>query len=272
MRAWHLVCNSSELLVRKLCHTGLICNYPVSLRRIAKCIYVLMVKMTRPFTKHLCIASLLSAASFTASFAASAADISSYGSLGTQGVGAGVSIPLTESSAVRLELNGLNFSKDFTEDSINYEGQLKNTSIAALYDWHLSPASPFRVTAGLIFNDGGMQAKGTSSATGSYTVGGTTVAAGAGERIDAKADFRKISPYLGIGWSKVAKSKGFSLFGDIGAFYANPKAHLSLTPALSAAVNAADPTALERETAKVQDRADNLKWYPVLRLGVRYTF
>ncbi|MDQ9171867.1 hypothetical protein Q8A64_15745 [Oxalobacteraceae bacterium R-40] len=224
--------------------------------------------MTRLPVKSICIASLLSALSFSAA----ASEISSYGSLGTQGVGAGVSIPITESSAMRLELNGLSVSKDFTEGSTEYEGRLKNTSVAALYDWHFSPASSFRATVGLVFNDGGIHATGTSSTAGSYTVGGTTVSAAAGERADVDADFRKISPYIGIGWSKAAKEKGFSFFGDIGAFYAKPEARLNLTPALSAAVNAVDPSAIDRETARVQDRFDNVKWYPVLRIGVRYTF
>lgn len=229
--------------------------------------------MARQFIKHLCIASLLSAASFAATASEEASsNIASYGSLGTQGIGAGVSVRLNESSALRLELNGLSVSKDFTEDSINYEGKLKNTSIAALYDWHFSPDSTFRATAGLVFNDGGIEASGTSGVAGSYTVGGTTVSAGAGERVDVNADFRKISPYLGIGWSRVAKEKGISVFGDIGAFYAKPNVRLSLSPTLGTVVNAADPNAVERETEKIQDRFDKLKWYPVLRVGLKYTF
>jgi hypothetical protein len=228
----------------------------------------LILKMTRLFIKNLCIASLLSAAPI----AVLASDISTYGSLGTQGIGAGVSIPIAETSALRLELNGLNVSKDFTEDGSRYEGRLKNNSVSAMVDWHFSKSSPFRATAGLVFNDGGIQASGTSSAAGTYTVGDTTVSAGVGERIDVDADFRKISPYLGIGWSKTAKEKGFSFFGDIGAFYAKPEARLRLTPVLNAAVNAADPAAIQRETEKIQDRFDKLKWYPVLRVGVRYTF
>lgn len=229
--------------------------------------------MTRQLIKHLCIASIFSAASFAALASEEAStNISSYGSLGTQGIGAGVSMRLNERSALRLEMNGLSVSKDFSEDSIDYEGKLKNNSIAALYDWHFSPASSFRVTAGLVFNDGGLEASGTSGVAGSYTVGGTTVAVGAGERVDVNADFRKISPYVGIGWSKVAKDKGFSVFGDIGAFYAKPDVRLSLSPTLNTAVNAADPNAVERETDKIQDRFDKLKWYPVLRVGLRYTF
>lgn len=228
--------------------------------------------MTRLFIKNLCIASLLASTSFAASASESFANLSSYGSIGTQGIGAGVSIPLTQSSALRLELNGLSISKDFTEDSIRYEGQLKNTSVAALYDWHFSPASSFRATAGLVFNDGGIRAQGTTAGSGTYTVGGTTVSTAAGERVDVDAEFRKISPYVGIGWSKVAKEGGFSFFGDIGAFYAKPQARLTLSPILSTAVNAADPAAVERERDKIQDRFDSLKWYPVLRVGVRYTF
>lgn len=223
--------------------------------------------MNRLFIKNLCIASLLSAAPI----AVMASDISTYGSLGTQGIGAGVSIPITDVSALRLELNGLNVSKNFSEDGSDYDGRLKNNSVAAMVDWHFSEGSSFRATAGLVFNDGGIQASGKSS-VGTYTVGGTTVSAGTGERVDVDADFRKISPYLGIGWSKTAEEKGFSFFGDIGAFYAKPEARLRLTPVLNAAVNAADPSAIERETDKIQDRFDKLKWYPVLRVGVRYTF
>jgi hypothetical protein len=229
--------------------------------------------MTRQLTKNFCIASFFSLASFAAIASDEASsNIASYGSLGTQGIGAGVSIRVNETSALRLELNGLSVSKDFTEDGTAYEGKLKNTSIAALYDWHFSPAPSFRATAGLVFNDGGIHATGTSGAAGTYTVGGTTVSASAGERVDVNADFRKISPYVGIGWSKVAKDKGFSVFGDIGAFYAKPDVRLSLSPVLGAAVNAADPKALERETDKIQDRFDKLKWYPVLRIGLKYTF
>lgn len=229
--------------------------------------------MTRQLIKNLCVASFFSLASFSAIASEEASsNISSYGSLGTQGIGAGVSIRLNETSALRLELNGLSVSKDFDEDGTQYEGKLKNTSIAALYDWHFSPASSLRATAGLVFNDGGMHATGTSGVAGTYTVGGTTVSAGAGERVDVNADFRKISPYVGIGWSKVAKEKGFSVFGDIGAFYAKPDVRLSLSPALGAAVNAADRNAVEREADKIQDRFDKLKWYPVLRIGFNYAF
>lgn len=228
--------------------------------------------MTRQLIKHLCIASFLSAASCIASASEASSNISSYGSLGTQGIGAGVSIRLNEKSALRLEMNGISLSKDFNEDGTQYNGELKNNSIAALYDWHFSPASSFRATAGLVFNDGGIQATGTSGAAGTYTIGGTTVSAVAGERVEVNADFRKISPYVGIGWSKAEKEKGFSVFGDIGAFYARPDVRLSLSPVLGAAVNAADPNAVERETEKVQERFDKLKWYPVLRVGLRYTF
>lgn len=260
------LCIYAELLRRMLCHMRPGLNQPLfSIRaRLKK----LILEMNRLFIKNLCIASLLSAPTV----AVMASDISSYGSLGTQGIGAGVSIPMTEASALRLELNGLNVSKNFSEDGSDYDGRLKNNSVAAMVDWHFLEGSSFRATAGLVFNDGGIQASGKSSAAGEYSVGGTTVSAGAGERVDVDADFRKISPYLGIGWSKTTKEKGFSFFGDIGAFYAKPEARLRLTPVLNTAVNAADPSAIERETDKIQDRFDKLKWYPVLRIGVRYTF
>lgn len=270
--AGQFTCIYLELLAGKPCHNGLGCILPFVLIRITPHLCEWLLKMTRLNIKTSCIAALVAAPALAFAAPDTASTISSYGSLGTQGIGAGVSIPLTERSAMRLELNGLSISNDFSEDGISYEGKLKNTSVSALYDWHFSPASSFRATVGLVFNDGGIHARGTSTAAGTYTVGGTTVAAGSGEYVDADAEFRKISPYIGIGWSKVANERGFSFFGDIGAFYAKPQTRLTLSPVLGAAVNAADPNAVERENEKIQDRFDSLKWYPVLRIGARYTF
>jgi hypothetical protein len=90
-------------------------SYPFIPTCISQCGMRLLMKMTSLLVKQLCITSILAVSPLLAN----AADVSSYGSLGTQGVGAGVSIPLTDSSALRLELNGLSVSKDFTEDSID---------------------------------------------------------------------------------------------------------------------------------------------------------
>lgn len=201
---------------------------------------------------------------------AAAADYAAYGSLGTQGVGAGIVLPISPTTAARFEINSINVSSDFNESDVNYTAKVKNNSASALFDWHFAGGAPWlRATAGLVFNDGGFSGTGTPTTPGSYTFNGTTYTVGTSESVTVDGEFRKVAPYLGIGFGRPVTTKGWGVFGDIGAFYAKPKMNVTLSPGLAAVVSATD---LATETANLQEDADELKWYPVLRVGVRYAF
>ena len=59
------------------------------------------------------------------------------------------------------------------------------------------------------------------------------------------------------------------LYADAGVAIGRPKVTLTPSASLAAKVNPAD---LASEQNSAQDKADGLRFYPVLKLGIRYTF
>lgn len=205
-----------------------------------------------------------------ASLSATAADVTGYASLGTKGIGAGIATPVTTTTNARVEFNAFNVSEEFTDSDITYEGKVKSKNFSVMYDWHLISAMPsLRATAGVVFNDTTITGSGHTATPSSYTFNGTTYTTTTNEGVTVDGKFKKTAPYIGIGFGDMAKRKGFSFFSDIGAYYAKPKMNVTLTPGLAAVVAAADVAA---ETATLQESADNVKWYPVVRFGVQYKF
>jgi hypothetical protein len=201
----------------------------------------------------------------TASEPTERGNFGNYTTIGTQGVGVGIAIPITPMINGRIEANKLDLSKDFSSGNVNYGTKIKNNSVAALIDYHMFSAMPsFRLTAGAFINDGGISGTGTTT---SYNFNGASYTVGAGESATINAKFKTVAPYIGVGFGSM--TKGFSFFNDIGAFYAKPSVGLTLTPGLAAAVNPAD---LAAETAALQNDLNRIKWYPVIRIGISYVF
>lgn len=193
-----------------------------------------------------------------------------YGSIGTQGVGVGTGLQLSPRWALRGQLDGLSYSRDFRAGSIDYSGRLQLRSLSALADFHPA-AGALRLTAGVVLSDSRLEGDGTLAAGGQLRVAGRTYSLPAGEGLRGDIRFASVAPYLGVGFGRpVSSERGWGVFGDVGAFYANPKASLVASPLLQAA--AAGRADLEAERAELQKKADTLAWYPVVRLGLRYTF
>jgi len=171
------------------------------------------------------------------------------------GLGLGVAFPVGDSVDARAGFNQFNksFSTTTTNatSTINYNGNLKLSSIDLLADWH-----PFdgmtHLTAGLMYNNNKFEATGVDQVTG-----GT---------VNATVTFRKVAPYLGFGWSGQAKNTGWSFVSDIGVlFQGAPNAALTTaSPALA-------PN-LATQQATLNDKLKNFKYYPVVSIGVGYAF
>lgn len=201
-----------------------------------------------------------------------AAGTSVYTSLGSSGLGVGIATPINATSNMRMEANVFSLSKDFMESDITYDSKFKGKNLSVLLDWHVVSSMPdLRLTTGLVFNNTKILGSGRTLTPGSYryTFNGNSYAGSANEGVDVEGKFKKVSPYIGVGFVDRSKRSGFSTFGDVGVYYANPKMRITLTPGLAAVVAAEDVSA---ETATIQKHADRLKFYPVVRGGVQYTF
>jgi hypothetical protein len=180
--------------------------------------------------------------------------------IGTLGPGATVSWRFQDHFGVGAGFNYFSYSmnnRKIKDDT--YNAKLRLMSEPLTLDWYPWETSSFHVSVGGLFNQNHI----TGSGTGTLTVNGTTYVGTV--NLDIKP--QPVDPYLGIGWNVyLTKSHHWSLAGTLGVLYqGDAKVSLSSVPA--------DPTGtVAAEQAVVQKYANDLKVYPVLELGLNYSF
>lgn len=209
-------------------------------------------------------------------FAAGAvhAEVGVTGDLGTTGAGLHLSVPVQSHLNARFGVNALNYSYSGNTSSVDYDFKLKLRTAEALLDWFPGD-SQFRLSGGVIYNGNKVDARAKPNSTGTYTLNGHIYTAADAGVINGRVDFRKLAPYLGLGWGNaVAKNKGWGFSADLGVmFQGSPNVSLTHSGC------AADPSIcgqldadVSAESRKLVDEVDSFKAYPVIRVGVSYRF
>lgn len=220
------------------------------------------------------LASLL-VAGVLAATSANAADVGASLDVGTSGLGVHLSTPIASKLNARVGLNYASYNYSGHTSDVDYDFKLKLATFDALLDYHPFD-SAFRVSGGLVYNGNKIEANAKPNGNGTYTINGhtyTTAAAAAGA-INGKIDFRKAAPYLGIGWGNAANGKGLGFAMDLGVtFQGSPKTQLvnsgcTAPAALCSQLN----NDVVAENAKLADKVNNFRAYPIVRLGVSYGF
>jgi hypothetical protein len=191
---------------------------------------------------------------------------------GTLGGGAELSYALSQRAAVRLNADGYTRKQTSTRDSIDYDMKLKLQTASLLGDW-FPFANNFRISAGAMFNGNKFALNGKPSGPG-YTINGAFYPAAQVGSFDAAVDFNKAAPYFGIGYGRPI-NRGLSLIFDLGVMsQGSPKSKIDVTcgSAASAAQCAQLKSDAQAEQSKLDDSLHNFKYYPVISLGLAYTF
>ncbi|NMM28292.1 MAG: hypothetical protein HHJ12_13635 [Glaciimonas sp.] len=183
-------------------------------------------------------------------------------------------MPVQPQLNARVGLNYLDYSYSGATSSVDYDFKLKLTTVDALLDYYPT-SSNFRLTGGLVYNGNKITANAKSNATGSYTLNNKIYDAASAGKIDGKIDFRKVAPYLGIGWGNaVAQDGGWGFTSDLGVmFQGSPDTSLTnsgCTALQAICTDLANSVAVEN--VSLADKASKFKAYPVLRVGLSYKF
>jgi len=192
---------------------------------------------------------------------------------GTLGGGLELSFALTQRAAVRLNADAYNFKQTDTHDNIDYDMKLKLQTASLMGDW-FPFANNFRISLGAMFNGNKFTLKGLPTGPG-YTINGTFYPASDVGSFDAAVDFNKAAPYFGIGYGRPING-GLSLIFDLGVMsQGSPKSKIDAT--CGAAIQGTPQcTQLQSDAAAEQSRLDeslhSFKYYPVISLGLAYTF
>ena len=196
---------------------------------------------------------------------------------GTPGVGLDLDLGITPSFGVRLGFAGFNISRTIDTSDVDYDGRLKLRTVTGLLDWYVFEGG-FHLTAGVAGNGTKLDVVGQPS-QGSYTINGTTYSSSQLGSLSGQLKFgNSVSPYVGLGWGNPAGEGGrFHFLFDVGAIYGGTP-----TVSLSAQCGPAAPPGsalcdeiqgnVATEEQKLVSKADILRWYPVVSLGIAVRF
>jgi hypothetical protein len=191
---------------------------------------------------------------------------------GTQGVGIGAAITISQIAGLRADFNAISLNHDFTVAGIRYKDDLDLRQGGLYLDLFPFRGSGFRVAAGLRFNDDHLT--GTSAPNnGTYLFGGKAYPAFPGEYAVAEARYPTVMPYFGIGYGHHPQAKGFGFIADLGVAYGIPEVSYALSPALTQRVGPAMSQQIANEGLnELKAKVSPYRWYPVVQIGVSYRF
>jgi hypothetical protein len=187
---------------------------------------------------------------------------------GTLGLGVEFSYPISQRIGMRLNADSYKYTRSFNQADIDYDGKATLKTGSVLLDWYPF-ANNFRISAGPMYNGNKLVAASKQDANGKITVNGTPYQAS----VEGEVDFKKYVPYAGIGYGRPIGS-GFSMTFDLGVvFQGSPKATLTGTctdPTPGLCNTFQSDLAAQQQTAN--DDLKNFRYYPVVSLGLAYTF
>lgn len=185
--------------------------------------------------------------------------------LTTLGLGLDYSFAIDESFGGRVGVNYYKRNIDRTWNDNPAHGDVKLSTVNLLADWYPAHDS-LRVTAGFMINNNKVYLSRTRS---SGTVDVTEF---------GHVDFRKLSPYLGVGWTGRKKDQHLVIAADVGVmFQGNPRTSVTSTvdantPLTNAGCGSTVAECLASDNASLYDDLKKYRYWPVAGMSVSYSF
>jgi hypothetical protein len=189
-----------------------------------------------------------------------------FGGLGTTGVELGYAARLAPNAGMHVDGEFLSLKRKFDDNGASYDTKLKFRSLGLYGDLFLTDS--FRFTGGAVVGSRKVEGTGVSSG-GTITVNGVSYVVAAGETVTVEAKFPSVSPYLGLGFGHAKEANGLGFYFDAGAVFGKPKVKLTPSAGLLAQAGQAN---VDAEQARLQEKMNKLRAYPVIKLGLTYGF
>ncbi|WP_373543431.1 hypothetical protein [Chamaesiphon sp.] len=192
--------------------------------------------------------------------------------VGTLGIGVDVAKSITPQFNGRLGFNFGNVNFNRTDSGINYDSQLKLSSVQLFGDYYPFRSSGFRLTGGLVAQNNQFSVTSQPNNNGTYTIDGTQYQASNVGTLSGEYKYsNSIAPYLGIGIGK-STNEGLGFNADLGVmFTGSPQVTLN---ASNSAFNTNPITRnqLDNQVRQTENDLRGFNVYPVLSVGLSYGF
>lgn len=197
-------------------------------------------------------------------------------SVGTTGLSAHAQVGLGSRLAVRLGYAWLDYSADDeTYDDVTYDGELEMSGFGGYADVHPF-ANAFTLSGGVMVGDKSVSLVATPNEA--VEIGGQTFAPDQLGSLTGEGDFGNTAFFAGLGYDpSLYKDGRVSLIVRAGVMFAGePDVALDASvlgdPALPAEARTELRAALDREEAALEDDIDQYGYWPVLTVGLGYSF
>ena len=197
---------------------------------------------------------------------------------GTLGIGIDISKPVSKTVSIRLNAN--RFTYETTDDSLystvlDAKKRYDLDTKGILVDFHFMQ---LRLTAGAYLNHNEIDYTTTPTLTHPVIFNGTPYGAGIIKRVKTEVTFNTLSPYLGIGWGNNGNTKGWggwNLSLDAGLMYhgdPHVKIKAKLNDRIPEIIENTLNQNLAREAKNQEEDLSDFPFYPVVMIGLNYTF
>lgn len=184
--------------------------------------------------------------------------------VGSLGIGGELSYRIDPLFSVIGSVNGFRFSGTPHSRNVDFDGKLRLLTAGGSVGIHPFQ-NGFKILAGVFYD--GNQFNLTSSLKHNVTLRGITFTPDQVGKGNLTIHFNRVSPYLGIGFdSTFYCESSWSFFGELGVlFRGSPKADSKIKrfPLVKSYI--------EKQAENAADKF-LLKYYPVISIGVKYSF
>jgi hypothetical protein len=211
--------------------------------------------------------SILVVAFATANLSADVPVGSAYVGFGTTGPIVGYRHFLSDTFAMRGDISGFSYNKDFGSGDVDYHGKLQMLNVGFYGDFFPFD-SGFFLSTGAVSGKTQVKATAKPKGAGKIKLNGQEYVYSGDDFIEAKAKYNSFRPYAGIGYA--SKSAGWGFNANLGVIYGRANVTTRNSANLDKLPKFAEN--LEAERADVENKIGKYKAYPVLNFGVSYSF
>lgn len=190
------------------------------------------------------------------------------GKVGTLGLGLEGSYQFTDKWAVRGGFNQYDYDFEDDLDGVDFDGDLELRSITLLADYRPT-AGGFRITGGAVFNENAIVAVADPAAT--YDIDDTIYTIEETGVLSADTEFDSVAPYLGLGYDWDVGER-FLINFDLGVLFQGEAAVQFSSVGGTLSTDATFLADLEAEERFAEDDLEDYDLYPVLSIGLSYSF
>ena len=191
--------------------------------------------------------------------------------IGSLGIGMNLSLPINDNISLRANINKFKYNLNKKYRKVNFIGDLNLFNSGLLVDY-FPTNNIFRLTAGGYLNKNKLS--GISKFTKSVTINVYNIKRTFTDKvtINTEVKFNNISPYFGIGFGNNIQHKGWNTTLDVGFFYQGlPKITFETISKYDLTKEKLKKD-IKKEQKRLKSFANKYKLYPVIVVGISYSF